>query len=122
MLPSYKRLSEEELLKRCAPGLTQNQNESFNATLWQKCSKERYFGTAAVRRALSLAILSWNSGGKSLALIMKEMGIQETCFTSKAIVAEDNRRLSHASREVQKRKKRRDTSVPTCGDYLPGGH
>ena len=58
MLPLYTRLSVEALLKRRVAGLTQNQNESFNATIWKRCPKERNFGTAAVQRALRLAILS----------------------------------------------------------------
>jgi len=60
MLPLYKCLSDESLLKRCVPCLTQNQNEAFNATLWRRCPKERNFGTAAVQWAL--VVLSWNSG------------------------------------------------------------
>ena len=54
----YTRLLDKALLKRCVAGLTQNQNELFNATIWKSCPKERNFGTAAVQRALRLAILS----------------------------------------------------------------
>ena len=70
MLPLYNRLPEESLLKRCTAGLTQNQNESFNATLWRRCPKERYFETAFVKRALPLSVLSWNNEQQCLIKVL----------------------------------------------------
>ena len=51
LLPLYERLSEKSLLIRCASGLTQNQNEAFNATIWQQCLKERFFTASAVNES-----------------------------------------------------------------------
>ena len=37
MLPVYKRMSDDNLLKRMMHGQTQNQNECFNSTIWLRC-------------------------------------------------------------------------------------
>ena len=39
--PIVNRLSSDELLQRCLKGLTQNQNESLNGSLWLRCPKVR---------------------------------------------------------------------------------
>jgi len=122
MLPLYQRLSNESLLKRCVSGLTQNQNEAFNATLWRRCPKERNFGTAAVQLALALAVLSWNSGRQGLLSIFKDLGIEANAFTKKSMMIKDKCRLSHACRATEKIKKRRVASEPSSGDYIPGGY
>ena len=58
LLPLYKRLSSDDLLLRCVAGLTQNQNEAFNATVWRRCPNEKVFGASAARRAVCLAAIS----------------------------------------------------------------
>jgi len=117
MLPLYTRLSNEGLLKRCVAGLTQNQNESFNATLWKRCPKERYFGTAAVQHALSLAILSWNTGRQGLFSVFNELQLEPNAFTKRAIITKDTQKLSHSHAGPVKKKRKvvRD-------DYIPGGY
>ena len=42
VFPIFKRLTEIELLKRCANMLTQNPNESFNATIWKRADKGQF--------------------------------------------------------------------------------
>ena len=37
--PIYQVLSHEDLLSKCLHGLTQNENESFNATIWVRVPK-----------------------------------------------------------------------------------
>ena len=41
-----ERLSEPKLLARCVHGLTQNQKEAFNHTVWQRCPKKKKYGSA----------------------------------------------------------------------------
>ena len=40
--PILEDLSHEDMLKKCLHGLTQNQNESFNAMIWDRIPKSRY--------------------------------------------------------------------------------
>ena len=122
MLPLYKRLSDESLLKRCVSGLTQNQNESFNGSLWQRCPKERYFGAAAVKRALALSVSAWNMGSQSLIPIFHNLNLKTSFFTKKAIILKDNSRLSSATRSMHVTRKRKLHMQPESSDYIPGGH
>ena len=40
--PISEELSHGDLLGKCLHGLTQNQNESFNAMIWDRLPKSRY--------------------------------------------------------------------------------
>ena len=123
MLPLYNRLSDDSLLKRCTAGPTQNQNEAFNATLWRRCPKERYFGTGTVRRALALSVLCWNGGRQSLTRVLEKLGFEANVYSSEAFISKDKHRLSHSRRIAdQKVKKRKLTKESLTGDYVPGGY
>ena len=124
MLPLYTRLSDEALLKKCIGGFTQNQNESFNATIWKRCPKEKKFGTAAVQRALGLAILSWNMGRQGLHDVLMNLGLSPNKFTEDGIIAKDKRRVSDSVQYTQKPKKQKTATTCTPvsqSDYIPGG-
>ena len=107
LLPLYERLSDKHLLTSCVGGLTQNQNEGFNATIWRKCPKERYFGAAAVKRAVHLAVVSWNSGRSSYEQILNALGIDSNCFIVKLIQARDCKRLSQSIKYVEQKENRK---------------
>ena len=122
MRPLYQRLSETELLKRCVAGYTQNQNEAFNATLWRRCPKEKNFGTAAVQRALALAVMSWNAGQQGLVGVIEKLGIKPTICTKKAVTIKDKLRLANAERSMRIVRKRKVTTQAQSSDYIPGGY
>lgn len=42
--PIYEELSKDELLNRCLGGYTQNNNKSFNASVWAIASKTQALG------------------------------------------------------------------------------
>ena len=46
--PVFIRLSKRELLDRCTLGGTQNQNESFNKTVWARASKTQFLSKPTV--------------------------------------------------------------------------
>ena len=52
----FQRLTNDELLKRCMMGLTQNQNESINIVLWSICLKTKFCGIKKVLLAAAEAI------------------------------------------------------------------
>ena len=64
LLPTFTRLSKPELLERCLPGMTQNQNESFHALIWKRCPKHLWRGPRVVRTAVDLAVLAFNCGAR----------------------------------------------------------
>ncbi|KFM59404.1 hypothetical protein X975_13527, partial [Stegodyphus mimosarum] len=54
ILPVYQRLANDEILKRCSNGKTQNSNESLHNLIWHHCPKEVFVS----KRRLELAALS----------------------------------------------------------------
>ena len=73
MLPLYKRFLHESLSRRCVSGLTQNQNESFNATIWRRWPKKKYFGAAATKRALAMSVVTWNVGRQEFVSVFEHL-------------------------------------------------
>lgn len=68
--PIIKRLSDPELLSRCARMGTQNANESFNSTIWRRCHKTEFFNKFSVDTATYLAVVNFNMGSMGLKLVM----------------------------------------------------
>ena len=75
--PIFKRLSSESLLRRCLRGLTQNQNESLNNMLWQKCPKRVFCGRRRLETATAAAVLQWNKGSGAVSDILNRFGIND---------------------------------------------
>ena len=50
----------------CVLEVTQNQNESFNSTIWQRCPKSEFCSATIVEIAVNLTVISFNAGPGSL--------------------------------------------------------
>ena len=72
--PIFVSLSDEELLKRCILGTTQNPNESINSLVWVRCPKHKFHGAKSVDFAAASAVLSFNGGSTRYADLMENMG------------------------------------------------
>ena len=101
MLPLYTRLTNEDLLMGCIPGLTQNQNESFNATVWKRCPKEKRFGGNSVKRAMGLAVMTWNSG-KQYSTLLENMHLSSNWHTHQSMKSKDVSRVHKSAKRVKK--------------------
>ena len=95
MKPLYDRLSTDDLLRRCVGGLTQNQNEAFNRTIWKRCPKETRSCARNVERALSSAVLQWNTGAEGRQKLMDAVGLTSGCYTDAAVAKKNRTRLYH---------------------------
>ena len=98
MLPLYERLSTVSPLQRCVPGLTQNQNEAFNRTIWMRCPKETFAGSDAVERGVASAVLQWKIGATGRRHFMERLGIPVGSLTERAMTQKDNERLYNGRR------------------------
>ena len=112
LVPVYRRLADQALLKRCLLGATQNANEAFNGVVWRMCPKEVNAGRGVVELAANLATCTFNDGAMSLCQVLEEMSCSVGHNTIKALKKEDTDRIAHAevaSSALQKstRKKRR---------------
>ena len=58
--PIFARLSDDTLLKKCLHGKTQNQNESFNRTIWDRIPKGKYVGKETFEVGVYDAVANFN--------------------------------------------------------------
>ena len=70
IFPLINCLTEPKLLQRCAKMLTQNANESYNSTVWNRCPKTVYWCKISVETAVALATLNFNCGPAGIVRMM----------------------------------------------------
>ena len=58
----FKGLSTDSLLQGCQRGLTQNQNESLNNMVWDRCPKRVLCGISRLQISVCEAVITFNSG------------------------------------------------------------
>lgn len=106
--PIFARLSKTELLVKCLDGYTQNACESFNATVWSRCPKERFVGGKSVKLAVYDAVCNFNDGKMALVKVLSKLGVQLGEDGKKTLLSQDSRRVRAAERrkdEVEKKRR-----------------
>ena len=108
--PVFAALSSEDLLRACLHGGTQNQNESFNALIWQRCTKQTHSGLPTVKMSVYLAIANFNDGASAIIKILQELGVEPRSFCKRTCRNLDLSRIYHSEvKGSEKAKKRRRT-------------
>ena len=79
ILPVFRKLSKDDLLKRCLHGKTQNANESLNGLIWQRCPKAMICGRKTVEIAAASAVIHFNDGPAAMNSVLSRLGISK-CF------------------------------------------
>ena len=97
--PTFEALSDTDLLQRCLHGGTQNQNEAFNALIWQRARKTTHSGLVVVELPTFLAISHFNDGTTTITMVLVEMGIKSGFHCFKANKKHDYSRLRHSQRK-----------------------
>lgn len=90
LLPTYKHLTDAQLLTSCLQGKTQNAAESLDSKIWVLCPKTRFAFRNVVETATSLIVLWFNSGHSNFEQVLEELGI---------LPSEQMIRLSSASKQ-----------------------
>lgn len=107
--PIYARLSSDELLKKCLDGKTQNQNESLNGVIWNKCPKGIFVGGDVLEFGVYDAVAHFNMGSRAAACIMQELDLEPGYFFEEGNKKADEVRSGKANHrekaEVKKRRK-----------------
>ena len=105
----YVELTNEELLKKCLHGTTQNRNESFNNMIWERIPKVTYVSLNLFRLGVHDAVAHFNIGWKASVLVYEKLGIIPGRYCSWGTSTLNRRRLYNASYkdkpEVKKRRK-----------------
>ena len=109
LIPVYRRMSDEALLRRMAHGGTQNNNECLNATIWARCPKTAFMGLRRVKGSVARAVCAFNEGATELITIMNMLYVDITHITLQKLEQKDSRRISKAdvqsSAEARQRRK-----------------
>ena len=106
--PIYKRLSDDELLKKCLDCKTQNQNESLNGMIWNRLPKQVFVHFEVLQLGVYDAISHFNIGSRASIRTLEKMGVSsgEYCLASAGLA--DKQRIQMAEiQSTEKAKKRR---------------
>lgn len=129
LLPIYKRLSNKELLERCAQGKTQNAVESMNSLIWSLQSKSQFASLRSVESAVADAVCRFNGGCKSaLQEITAQLGFNPGDCSLRRAAEKDAKRVKRAQKAHCSTTKKRKTGLRSTEakatasqDYCPGG-
>ena len=132
--PIYVELTSEENLKKCLHGKTQNQNESFNSTMWDRIPKARYVALKHLEFGVMDAVANFNIGRKASILIFEKLGMIPGKFMNNGCIAMNRKRLRNSlvknrkpvkvRRQILRARKMKkiDTDKEKEGKtYAPGG-
>lgn len=103
--PTFKRLSDESLLRRCLPGYSQNANESINSLVWQRAPKHKYHGPKRVEMAAMGAVLQFNEGASSKHLVMEKADIPYGDYSISGSAQKDKKRVHFSKWKASKKQK-----------------
>ena len=73
--PISEEQSNEDLLKKCLHGMTQNQNESFNVMIWSCIPKSTYVSFSQLQLGVYDAVANFNIGRKASILIFEKLNM-----------------------------------------------
>lgn len=99
--PTFRALSDPELLKKCLKGKTQNPNESLNNLIWSRIPKRTFVSLDTLRFGAFDAILSYNDGNLSKIKVMEELGFVAGLNMVKAMRRLDWERIRKAQKAVE---------------------
>lgn len=132
--PIFQELSDDDLLRKCLHGQTQNRNESFNAMIWRRVPKDTYVGFNQFEAGVCDAISHFNVGNIATISTFKELGMEPGAYTVAGCSGGNVERVRNARRlSTDKRKLRRkiirgrkkhkgDKIIENEGEtYTPGG-
>ena len=91
--PIFQVLSHEDLLNKCLHGLTQNQNESFNAMIWDRVPKSRYVSFSQLELGVYDAVANFNIGRKASMLIFEKLNMIPGKYSLKGCQVINKKRL-----------------------------
>lgn len=81
--PIYSDLTKDQELSKCLHGQTQNANESFNATIWDRAPKANYCALSTLKLCVYDAVASYNYGGLATIDIFSYLRMEPGYFTTK---------------------------------------
>ena len=103
--PTYAKLSDDNLLRKCLDGKTQNQNESFNGMIWTRIPKTVFVGTNAFQLGVYDAVAHFNIGAKATIEVFKALGINPGAFCVAGVREADRLRVTKSIYKAEEKNK-----------------
>ena len=97
--PIYFELCDQNLLKKCLHGMTQNNNECFNNVLWSILPKETFVEQKTLFLGAHIAVLLFNSGYLGLLPVFKSLEIEIDPLMLKNYMEVDKERVAKSRRQ-----------------------
>ena len=132
--PIYQSLVNPVELEKCLHGKTQNQNESFNGTIWERAPKGIYLSYEKLCYSVYDTVSCFNDGRICTIRTLQNVGITAGYYTTEFCSTIDMRRKQRAIHKWEdsskkrckvlraNRKKRVDVNEKKVGKtYHPGG-
>ena len=131
--PVFAKLSDDDLLRKCLHGKTQNQNESFNRVIWDRVPKSHYIGRDIFEAGVYDAVAHFNEGSIATCLVLEKLGLQRGFFTEKICKELDSSRIyvaEYQEKEItkmsrkklrSKRKSRHEKDIDKEGESYGAG-
>ncbi|GFU70635.1 CCHC-type domain-containing protein [Trichonephila clavipes] len=96
--PTYLKLCNETLLKKCLHGKTQNCNESYNNILWNIVPKNIFIGLETFRLGALLALILYNSGYAGILSVIRNVNGSLPESVAQELLTFDKQRTSTSLR------------------------
>lgn len=95
--PIFKDLAQQDLLKKCLHGRTQNPNESLHNVIWSRIPKTVFVGIYTLHFGVFDAISTFNEGNVTKCLVLQLLGLSAGHNTVEAMKRLDRERLRSAT-------------------------
>ena len=99
IIPIFKELSNDSLLRKCLHGKTQNNNESINGVIWKRCPKDVFVGRNTLEIAVASAVISFNDGVFGILRVLDLLDISPGKYSLKFCNAKDTKRVVEMNRK-----------------------
>ncbi|GFV36753.1 CCHC-type domain-containing protein [Trichonephila clavipes] len=96
--PTYLKLCNETLLKKCLHGKTQDCNESYNNILWNIVPKNIFIGLETFRLGALLALILYNSGYAGILSVIRNVNGSLPESVAQELLKFDKQRISTSLR------------------------
>ncbi|GFU54170.1 dopamine D2-like receptor [Trichonephila clavipes] len=96
--PTYLKLCNETLLKKCLHGKTQNCNESYNNILWNIVPKNIFIGLETFRLGALLALILYNSSYADILSVIRNVNGSLPESVAQELLKLDKQRISTSLR------------------------
>ena len=97
--PVFEDLSKDSLLSKCLHGKTQNQNESFNSTVWKRVPKDTFVGAKTFALGAMDAVAHFNDGNIATLNVLDEIGLFRGHYTTVGCHHRNEERCDNAIRK-----------------------